>query len=796
MDSPICSAMIKNYIKIAWRNLRKNKGYSALNIGGLALGMAAALLILIWVQNEMSFDQFHSKKDRLYVAGNQDIFDGEPHTWFSTPKPLGPVLRNEFPEIARTSRFSPTGSVLMTVGEQKLKAGGYFVDSVYLQLFDFPLLYGDKEKALLNPTDIVITQNLAKKLFGTEDVVGKTVRLDTNAVMNVSGVLADLPTNTRFRDTEFLVTWAYMENIGWSDDYWGNNSVSTFVELAPAASLATVNKKIKDVTIRHSDNNQENEVFLYSFPEWWLKDKFKNGKPIGGRIDMIHAFLVVAGFILLIACINFMNLSTARSEKRAREVGVRKVAGAYRFSLIGQFLSESILIALISGLFAILIVWISLPAFGTLVERNLSLQFGSPLFWLSFSGFILFTGTLAGSYPAFYLSSFQPVSVLKGTFKKARSAFNSRKLLVVIQFTVAIALIVSTLVIHYQLKYGRERENGYDKNNLIYLMEEGMIPKNSELIKQELLNSGVATSVTRTSSPLTEGWSNGWGIGWQGRPPGDKTVFDRLSADEHLVKTAGFNLLAGRDFDLKTFPSDSLGMLLNASAAKVMGFENPLGQPVEDNGKTWHVIGVIEDFVLRSPFDRVEPMIILGAKGWFNVMNIKFDPTLSTAEALRRTEAVFKKYNPEYPFEYAFVDEAYSKKFAESQTYGTLASLFTFLTIVISCLGLFALATYMAENRTKEIGVRKVLGASVASITGLLSKEFVLLVLISCLLAFPLAYWLMDRYFLQQYNYRISLSWWIFALAGGGALILAFASVSTQAIRAALTNPVKSLRDE
>ncbi|MBK1442377.1 ABC transporter permease [Parapedobacter sp. ISTM3] len=787
--------MIKNYIKIAWRNLQKSKGYSVLNIGGLALGMAAAMLILLWVQNEMSFDMFHAKREQLYLAGNKSMLDGKLHTWFSTPKPLAPALENEFPEIANTSRYSQFGSMLMTVGDKKLTASGAFVDSAFLQMFSFPLLAGDAKRALIRPTDIVITEALAERLFGKDEALGKTIRIDTLDVATVSGVLKNLPGNTRFKGVEYFMPWTYMERLGASDNYWGNNSVQTYVELVPKASRDAVNSKIQDITIRHSDGNEDNEVFLHALPDWWLRSKYENGQIAGGRIEMVRLFTVIAGFILLIACINFMNLSTARSEKRAKEVGIRKVAGAYRHSLIGQFISESILTAFIASVIALGLILLALPAFNALVERELSIDFGHARFWLAAIGFIIFTGLLAGSYPAFFLSSFQPVKVLKGTFRRAQASFSARKVLVVVQFSIAIILIVSTLVVQRQIEYGKERENGYNQNNLIYVFEQGEVAKNSALIKHELLNSGVAQSVTRTSSPLTEGWSNSWGFQWQGKQPGDKTVFDRFCVDEHIVGTAGLTLVMGRDFDLSKYPTDSLGVILNESAVKAMGFADPIGQIIQDDGRDWHVIGVIKDFIMRSPFDPIPPMIIEGAAGWFNTMHIKFNPALSTAEALRRTGSIFKRYNSEYPFEYTFVDDAYSKKFAESQQTGTLAGLFAFLTILISCLGLFGLAAFMAENRTKEIGVRKVLGASVFSITKLLSKEFVVLVLVACLVAFPIAYWAMDR-FLQSFDYRVPLGWGTFILSGAGALLLALATVSSQAIKAAIANPVSSLRNE
>lgn len=787
--------MLKNYIKIAWRNLLKNKGYSILNISGLAIGMAAAMLILSWVQNERSFDLFHHKKDQLFLLGNRANWGDKLQVWFYTPKPLGPATQVEFPEIANYSRYSDGHNFLFSVGDKKLKGEGAFVDSVFLQMFDFSLIAGDKNQLLKSPTEIVITQALARRLFGKEEALGKTLKIDSVNMVSVSGVLADMPGNTRFRDAEFLLPWKYMEKIGYSDDYWSNNSVETYVELNPGVNKQAMNSKIKDITIRHNGPNEDTEVLLHALPDWWLRSKFENGKIVGGRIDMVHLFTLIASFILLIACINFMNLSTARSEKRAKEVGIRKVAGAYRTSLIGQFLSESILIATIAGIIALIITWLALPAFGNLISRRLAVDFGNFQFWFSAIGFILITGLLAGSFPAFFLSSFQPVAVLKGTFKQAKATFSPRKILVVIQFSIAIILIISTLVVHKQIQYAKDRENGYDKNNVVYIAEEGEVAKNSTLIKNELLREDIATSVTRSSAPITESWSNSNGFQWDGKVPNDKTLFDRMCADEHIVKTAGLRLVAGRDMDLTQYPTDSTAILLNESAVKAMGFKDPIGQLIQDNGIEWHVIGVVADFISRSPYDPIEPTVIEGAKGWFNIMHIKFNPSLSTAAALAKTEAIFKRYNPNYPFAYNFVDKAYAEKFKESEQTGTMAALFAFLTIFISCLGLFGLAAYMAENRTKEIGVRKVLGASVFSITRLLSKEFAWLVIISCFVAFPVAYWAMDK-FLQTYTYRISLGWGLFIVAGLGALILALLTVSSQAIKAAIANPIDSLRDE
>jgi len=537
-------------------------------------------------------------------------------------------------------------------------------------------------------------------------------------------------------------------------------------------------------------------MFLYPISRWRLYSNFENGyETNGGRITFVKLFGIIAAFILLIACINFMNLSTARSEKRAKEVGIRKVVGAQKSSLISQFIAESVLLAFLAGIIAIIIVQLSLSGFNALTDKKLFIPYRSLYFWLTGIGFVIFTGFLAGSYPAFFLSSFQPVKVLKGTFKKANALVTPRKVLVVLQFTFAIILTICTIIVKQQIDYAKDRETGYDRNNLIYHFLTGDIAKNYQLIKNELLASGVAVSVTKTSAPLTQSWSDGWGQEWEGKDPNDRTDFRRYNEDGGLSKTAGLQFVAGRDIDVQQYPTDSLAMILNESSLKIMKFKNPLGQIVKDNDQQWHVIGVIKDFILESPYEPTKPMLIYGPKSWFNVIQMKLNSKNSTAQNLKAAEAIFKRYNPEYPFEYKFVDEEYTQKFEDEKRTGTLAGLFAGLTIFISCLGLFGLATYMAEARIKEIGVRKVLGASVTSITALLSKDFVKLVIVSILIASPIAWFAMHKW-LESYNYRISISWTVFVASGILAMLIALLTVSFQAIKAAVTNPVNSLRTE
>jgi len=787
--------MLKNFFKIATRNLAKNKAFSLINITGLAVGMASAILILLWIQSELSYDQFHEKRDRIYEGWNRAVFSGKLQSWNTTPTAMAAAVQKDFPEVERTVRVNWPSHYLFTAGENRLTREGNIVDSGFLQMFSFPLLQGDPKTCLNDIHSIVLTEKFAKSLFGDENAMGKVIKIDNKDNFTVTGVLKDLPDNTRFK-FEYLLPWAYRRS--WAFDTetnWGNNSTRTYVLLKPNTTLASIAPKVRDLRRKYDPEDKEGEMFLYPMKKWRLYSSFEKGVEEGGRIVFVRLFGVIAAFILLIACINFMNLSTARSEKRAKEVGIRKTVGANKGSLIGQFIGESVMISLIAGILALIIVVLSLPAFNKLTEKILFIDWSSVPFWMKALGFVLFTGVLAGSYPAFYLSSFQPVKVLKGTFRPVKALVTPRKVLVIIQFSFAILLTIATIIVKQQIDYAQKRESGYDRNDLIYHFLTGNLDKNYQLVKNELMSNGIANSVTKCSAPITQGWSDTWGVQWPGKDPNDKTDFDMYCADESIVKTAGFKLVSGRDFDLKQFPTDSNAMILNESAVKAMNFKQPLGQTLKNNDQNWTVIGVIKDFILQSPYQPMKPMVIMGAKGWFNVMHIKFNHTRTTAENLKAAEAIFKKYNPEYPFEYNFVDEEYARKFNDEKKTGTLAALFAGLTIFISCLGLFGLATYMAENRIKEIAVRKVLGATVTGIASLLSKDFLKLVFVSILIATPIAWWGMHAW-LKDFPYHVPIRWWVFLLSGLLALLIALATISFQAVRAGLQNPVRSLRSE
>lgn len=787
--------MLKSYFKIALRNLLKSKGFSFINIIGLTIGMAAAMLILLWIEDEFNHDTFYPKISRIYKMYNRDKFNGEVWAWGTTPKIMATTIKKDYPEVEDATRFSQS-NFLLTVGEKKLTTQGAFVDSGFLKIFDMPLIKGNY--ASLNGNyNIVITEKLAKKLFGNEDAMGKIVKVDSVDNFTVTGVLKNIY-STSF-EYEYLLPWSYMHKINQDDQYWGNNSVQTYVLLKENASQTAFNAKVRTITIDHTKSGGDpstTQVFSYPLSKVWLYGKSDNGKLVAGRIVTVRLFGIIAAFILLIACINFMNLSTARSEKRAKEVGIKKVVGATKASLITQFISEGILIAMIAGILAVIIVQLCLPVFNILVNKQLLINYSSWSFWLQLLSFVIFTGLLAGSYPAFFLSSFEPVKVLKGTFRAAHAAINPRKVLVVIQFTFAIILIISTIIIERQIKYAQDRDMGYNRNNLIYVFLEGNVDKNYNIIKQFLLNNGAAASITKSSNPITQRWSDGWGFSWEGCSEEDKKIdFVRMGSDGDFIKTLGASIVEGRDIDPKNYPADSTAMLLNETAVKKMRLKHPLGMIVNADDKKWTVVGILKDYIFESPYDAVNPTVVMGPKTWFNVMHIKLNPVNSVQQDLKLAEQVFKQYNPEYPFNYKFVDEEYAKKFDDTKRTGTLAALFAGLTIVISCLGLFALAAFMAENRIKEIGVRKVLGASVTSITTLLSKDFLKLVLIAFLIACPIAWYLMYKW-LQGYKYKISIEWWVFAATGLLSMLIAFITVSYQAIRAANANPVKSIKTE
>jgi putative ABC transport system permease protein len=786
--------MIKNYFKVAWRNIRSRPGFSFINITGLAVGMAGAILIFAWVQNEYSYDEFHANKNSLYQVWYRNIAPGYVNAGYVTPAPMAKALKNDYPEVKNVSRIYWSEERLFNYGDKTIKATGNDVDKPFLSMFSFPLLKGNPNHALDDLNSIVITEKLAHKIFGDTDPINKLVKINSKSAYKVTGVLKNLPNNTQF-DFEYLVLLD--DKVYGGADSWNTGNYITYVQLQANAGISTVSNKIKGLYFKYEPTNGNNtEVFLHPLKQWRLYSNFENGKVVGGRIDIVHLLVAIALIILLIACINFMNLSTAQSQKRAREVGVRKVIGATRGRLISQFLSESLIITFIAGFIAIILVEACLPYFNQITSKNLSINYSNPLFWLLFTGFILFTGLLAGSYPAFLLSGFRPVKVLKGAFVTTPNSFNPRKVLVVIQFAVAIVLVVSTIVIYRQIKFAQNRDTGYNINNLVEIPIEGDIRKNFEPIKNEMINSGAAVAMCKTSLGVTIDGRSSSGYSWEGTNKDQQRLqFSIFGTTGNLINTMGMKLVDGRDIDLASHPTDSLACLINEASVKAMEIKNPVGKYIRDGGKTIQIVGVFKDFIIRSPYVNVGPMMIIGSKSWTYNTVFRLNPKMGIAKSLQMAQEIFKKYNPSYPFTYNFVDKEYEQKFSDEQTTGKLSAIFAGLTIFISCLGLFGMAAYIAENRSKEIGIRKVLGASVAGITQMLTREFVSLVLIAIVIATPIAWYAMNKW-LQSYNYRIDIGWLTFVAAGLAAIIIAILTVSFQSIKAAVANPINSIKTE
>ncbi len=793
--------MLINYFTVAWRVMLRNKAFTFINIFGLALGITGSLLLFLWIKQELNYEQFHADNDRIFVAWNRSLGNNQIDCWETTPRVLSPTLKEEYASVESAVSYAKWDAVhLFTVGETKLlKTTGVFTDSSFLTMLSFPLLKGDPRKAMSEPSSLIITDRFAKQLFGDEEAFGKSVTISQEGYsfeFTVTGVLKDLPSNTDF-NFEYIIPFTFLESLGEKDTFWGNNSVTTYVKLKTGTSEASFNEAVKDIVKNHFDKGQDIEIFLYPLTKMRLYSRFENGVAVGGRIEVIRMLGLLAICLTVIACINFINLSTARAQRRAKEVAVRKVTGAHRISLVFQFLCESILVVLGAGILSLLFAYMALPFFNTLIGQQLFIDFTNTTFLLSAFAFILLIGVLAGGYPALYLSAFHPVKILKG-LSSYHSKSALRTFLVVIQFGVAITLIVSVIVVRKQIEFVQNRNAGYSKDNLIYVPLTGDLFKNYSAYKNEILQAELATSITRTSARMTEQWSSTGGIGWNGKDPSNKTDFERFYMDDKLSTTAGLTLVHGRDIDLIKFPSDSTAVLLNQTALDVMGFENPIGEILSDDKREYHVVGVVEDFILTSPFQKVEPILLFcGSKlrNAFNVAYLKLNTDNSTSDNLHKLSELTTKYNPEYPFEYHFADAEYERKFSNLKTTLTTTTIFTSIAICIACLGLLGLSTYMTEARVKEIGIRKVMGGTVLGITKLLSLNSLKPIVIAVIIFTPVAWYSID-WWLQSFAYRISIDVWIFIYAAIALLSIALLTIATQTIRAATANPVDSLRNE
>jgi putative ABC transport system permease protein len=792
--------MFKNYLKITYRNLFRNKALSFINIFGLAMGMAFAILIGMWMQYETSFDGFHQNEDRLAMVMKNTLFNNEKNTGNASPLPLYYELKSNFPEVKRASRLSWNESHSLMTGTNKFSRWGMHVDADFLNMFSFPLIKGSTVTALNDPNSILLTESLASALFGKEDPMGKTIKYDNEHILRVTGLLKDVPKNSTLT-FDFLAPYQFIiDHNDWirnNKGNWANNFLMNVVELKEGISMEAFSKKIGPLNVQRDKTLKNQTLFLQPMSKWHLYGDFKNWVNVGGKIDYVRLFGIIGVFVLLIACINFMNLSTARSELRMKEVGIRKTLGSRRIDLIIQFLSESLLTAGLAFLLSLGLIKILLPYLKDLGFENI--HFDANNFSLLGTALILsvITGLVAGSYPALYLSSFLPVRVLKGLNKQGKGAVTFRRVLVVSQFSISVGLIICTAIVFQQIGHAKDRSIGYNPNNLITIDASRDLAVNYDALKQDLLNSGYIQSVAKASQPMTATYNIWSDFSWEGKDPHADLAIDAIMAEWDFEKTVGLTLKQGRPFS-KDYKTDSNAVILNESALKMIGYKDPIGKTMKSGDRVLNIVGIAEDIILTDPFKTVAPLAILfnGSKmDNINDIFIRLKPTADLTKALAAIHPIFDRYNPSLPFEYRFADEEFNKKFSMENEVGKLAGIFAGLAIFISCLGLFGLAMFLSERRNKEIGIRKVLGASVGNVVLLLSKEFVVLVLAACVIASPIAFWLMKDW-LDKYDYRISFNWSVVVLAGLGAILIALLTVSFQAIKAAVANPVKSLRAE
>jgi len=790
--------MLRNYIKVALRNLWKSKFFSLINIGGLALGMAMTIVIGLWMWSELNYNKNYKHYDQIARVMQNQTYNSGITTGITTPKQLAPILReeygNNFEQVVRSSFiFDNT----LAKEDQIFSKKGGFMDAGAPDLLALEMIHGTRN-GIEDINSILISASTAQSFFGDENPINQSIKLGNDDLLKVAGVYEDLPQNSSFGELEFIAPWKLYEKSlpDWLG--WGNSWFQTFVQIAPQATFAQVSDRIKNVKLDNSPEEKayNPQLFLHPMSKWYLHSEFEEGVNTGGRITYVWLFGIIGVFVLLLACINFMNLSTARSEKRAREVGIRKSVGSSRGQLIGQFFSESVVLSFFAFVCSILLVLLMLPFFNEVAGKEMRILWGNPIFWMLGIGFALLTGVVAGSYRALYLSSFKAVKVLKGTFKAGKMATTPRKALVVLQFTVSVILIIGTVVVFSQIQYVKDRPIGYSQNGLINVpIKSPVINEKYDLIRNELRQNSAIEEMAISGSAITRAFTTNGGLDWEGRPDDMQNQFWSVRMSHDFGKTIGWEVVEGRDFS-KEFGTDSMAFVINEAAVKYMGIEDPVGKKMTwgDNGD-YTIIGVVKNMVMQSPYTaRNQMFFVLDYNRSSNAI-IKINPNANPQDALAALETTFTKYDPNNPFEYEFVDQDYAQKFGEEERVGKLAGFFALLAIFISCLGLFAMVSFVAEQRTREIGIRKVLGASIGGIVTLLSKDFLILVVIALFIASPLAYYFMNQW-LQGFTYHINIQWWFFVLAGALSIGIAFLTVSFQSVKAALANPIKSLRNE
>jgi ABC-type antimicrobial peptide transport system permease subunit len=788
------NGMYKSYFKIGWRNLLRNKGYSSINIGGLAIGMAVAMLIGLWIYDELSFEKYHKNYDRIVQVLEHSNLGGGITTQSSLPMPVSAELRSNFGDD-----FDQVASTLLleqniVYGDKAFSKVGCYAEAGFTEILTLDMLKGTRT-ALKDPGTILLSESLATAIFGDTDPINKIVILNNVYSLQVAGIYEDLPQNTSFTDMNFIARVDLLFQSGQSMDNWYSSSFKIYALMNSGSRPEQVSSRIKNVFYQHTKDATKPALFLHPMHLWHLYE-FKDGNIIPGRLQFVWLFGIIGMFVLTLACINFMNLSTARSEKRSKEVGIRKTMGSLRTQLIFQFFSESFLVVLVSLAVSFLLVWLAIPWFNSVSGKQLKILWDNPAMWLSGLMFCLITGLIAGSYPAIYLSSFSPVKVLKGPTRAGRFAAGPRKLMVIVQFIVSVTLITGTLIVFKQIEFAKNRPIGYNRSSLLTIPYNSLSLQSYNAFRNELLETNAVVDVAASSSPMTGIWAGADNLDWKGKDPNRQEMFGTILIDPDYGNVTGWEVKEGRTFS-REFPSDSAGFIFNEAAIAKMGLAEPLGEIVKWHGKDWKIIGVVKDMVMSSPFDPVTPIVFLmdNKERSFNIIHLKLNTTVPVPVALNKIEAVFKTFVPASPLNYRFTDQEYAFKFAAEERIGKLASIFATLAILISCSGLFGLSSFMAEQRTKEIGIRKVLGASVFKLWEMLCKDFLLLVTISCITSVPIAWYFMNNW-LERYEYRTEISWWIFVSTCAGALSITLLTVSFQAIKAASVNPVTSLRSE
>jgi len=785
--------MIKNYLKIAWRNLWKSSGYSALNIFGLAIGITCATFIFLWVEDEVNYNSNFADSELIYTIPSNQEYEGQWRTFTqATPGPLAADLKKTVPGIDHSAR-SWEADFLLNVKDRSINKSGWYVDPEYLDIFKFDFLEGSANNALTDIKSIVITRTMADQLFG-ENVraLGESIKLNNEDNFKVTGVVADLPSNVTF-DFECLIPFRnFTIDKPFTQEY-GANFATTFVKLSPTASFETVDQGVRDFVF-NKFGEEDSVFFLHAMKDWHLRDSFENGVQSGGRIQYVNLFTIIALFILLIASINFMNLASARSEKRANEVGVRKALGSGKRSLVYQFITEAIITTIIAGILSIALVAILLPQYNTLIKKHLTMGWDNPYHIFGLLAITLVLGILAGIYPAFYLSSFKPVEVLKGVKKASGSASYIRKGLVIGQFAISIVFIISTFTVYEQVQYVKGRELGYNKENLLRVPVNGDIVKNFAPIQQELLANNTVENLALSNSKILNGGNNGSGLTWQGGNDTEDILISYRYVSNDFFKTAGIKIKEGRNFSTD-IAKDSTSAIISEAFAKLMGDNSAIGKTINRGGDIYTVKAVAEDYLYGDMYGTSDPVMFLNNHSEARYLYMRFAPTANLNVALENIEQTLTKYNPAFPLEYEFVDTDFNTKFQSENLVGKLSQIFALLAMIISCLGLFGLSAYTAEQRKKEIGVRKVLGSSVANVVKLLSADFVKLILIAVVIAIPVGYFLMENW-LENFAYRIDINYWIFFISAAMALVIALVTVSFQAVKAAIANPIKSLRTE